>query len=407
MRNKLSLRALDSGIAQRRVSPLRIELLEERLTLSHAPLVGSQFDPQQFESSSRDNFATGAATYGEQSFARAGTYDTQSFGVGQGAEMERASGMSSDGYFIGGRESSELYHPAMGSGFGIEQFAAAPETASFEGVTYETTYYFVSIASPAMSNLGTPSPGINGLGIPAPNLPGPVPNQIRSTFNGAAPDVHAANTIAQSSLSITSDGAGWLVAGATSVAADLSGKAAPAIAPTAPAGSPSVSANQMLPADPGRVAVGPNVPQIDVQSPIGNGPPTSPAQPQQKSTPSAPPLVESASGGAVSDVVAVAGPSTGSQSAREPLLAGISADFRAVDAALQDLLSEVETLGEEIAVWFDTIKLSPWTVAGTVAVAAAGGYYLHRRRRAVAGGQIDEETSSWLFASLQLPRGQS
>ncbi len=388
MRNKRSLRALDLGIAQRRISPLRIELLEERLTLSHAPLAGSQFD-QQFGQSPHDNFANSPAMYGQQSFARSGTYDGQSFGMGQGAEMEHAPGMGPDGYFMGERDSmmaSEPYRPAMGSGSGSEQFASPPEIVLVEQVTFVTTYVAAmpqsQTSSLSMPNSYGPSFGIGGLNIPLPGLQGSVTSQSRPTSNTAGQvhgsgdvglDFRAGNPILSPQLrpqSITSDGAGWLVAGATSVAADLSGKAAPAIASTTPSGSPSVSANQMLPADPGRAALGPNVPQIDVPSTIANALPTSPAQPQQQSVPSAPPLVESANGTAVSDMVAVTGPVAGSQSPREPLLAGISADFRAVDAALQDLLSEVETLGEEIAVWFDTIKLSPWT-----AKAKSGGGY--------------------------------
>ena len=90
----------------------------------------------------------------------------------------------------------------------------------------------------------------------------------------------------------------------------------------------------------------------------------------------------------------------------EPLLAGFSLNFAAVDAALKELVGEVETLSDELVDWFDEAKLSPWSLAAGVAVAAAGGYYLRRRRRSLQAGMGDEEPASWLFLNLQLPRAE-
>ena len=88
------------------------------------------------------------------------------------------------------------------------------------------------------------------------------------------------------------------------------------------------------------------------------------------------------------------------------LAAGFTLNFAAVDAAVKELVGEVETLGEELVDWFDEVKLSPWTLAGAVAVAATGGIYLHRRRRSHQSGSLEEESSSWLFINLQLPRAE-
>jgi hypothetical protein len=84
---------------------------------------------------------------------------------------------------------------------------------------------------------------------------------------------------------------------------------------------------------------------------------------------------------------------------RASLLDSLPVDFRAVDQALNELLSEIEALGGDLSGWLDITKMPPWAVAaGVVAASGVGGWCIRRTRlRRAHQQQLEEESSSWMF----------
>lgn len=93
---------------------------------------------------------------------------------------------------------------------------------------------------------------------------------------------------------------------------------------------------------------------------------------------------------------------TTTKSDQLPLLAGISLNIEAIDAALHAMLAEVEDVGGELVSWFDEQSPRSWvTMAATAALAGAAGRYAWRARRRRDDGFCEEESSSWLFTRFQ------
>jgi hypothetical protein len=93
---------------------------------------------------------------------------------------------------------------------------------------------------------------------------------------------------------------------------------------------------------------------------------------------------------------------------RAALLANLQLNMEAVDQALEAMVSEIERLGVGLATWFDDVSFPSWGTAATV-VAAFGlvSRYLSRgRARRSPQEESEEESSSWLFTRLQSPAGQ-
>ncbi len=224
----------------------------------------------------------------------------------------------------------------------------------------------------------------------SPSAPVGLP-QIVAPAAGAAATSFSASAVA-----------GWLVAGAGSAPATTGfASTMPAIAST-PATQPALGTLPILPTDPSVRAAEPGLPLVEVPvQPVPSlGMPQ--MQPQLAIPQGVHALEETAfAESSLAPVANVADPTRA-----EPLLAGFSLNFAAVDAALKELVGEVETLSDELVDWFDEAKLSPWSLAAGVAVAAAGGYYLRRRRHSLQAGMGDEEPASWLFLNLQLPRAE-
>jgi hypothetical protein len=91
---------------------------------------------------------------------------------------------------------------------------------------------------------------------------------------------------------------------------------------------------------------------------------------------------------------------------RPALAAGVSLRIEAVDEALQAAMSEVESLGGELAGWIEEVSMPPWAIAtiGAAAVGFGARRHLKRRRSSALRTTCDEESSSWLFTRLhQVP----
>jgi hypothetical protein len=96
-----------------------------------------------------------------------------------------------------------------------------------------------------------------------------------------------------------------------------------------------------------------------------------------------------------------------SEGDRAALLANLQLNMEAVDQALEAMVGEIERLGVGLATWFDDVSLPSWGTAATVVAAFGVGSRCLLRGRARRSPQTDseEESSSWLFTRLQSPAG--
>ena len=214
--------------------------------------------------------------------------------------------------------------------------------------------------------------------------------------------------IAASSSFTASAVAGWLVAGAgsaTTTAGALS--TTTAVIPPSTSAQTAPGTIPLFPSDPNRAVAEPNVPLVEVPNRLAAPLAVPEVQPQPYLV--GPQWAQPTQGAGLTPSSAIAASASVDGSRAEPLAAGFALNFAAVDAAFDELLGEVETLGEGLVDWLDDGNLSPWTVAGAAAAAAAGGFYFQhrRRRRSSQAADGEEETSSWLFLNLQLPRVQA
>jgi hypothetical protein len=93
---------------------------------------------------------------------------------------------------------------------------------------------------------------------------------------------------------------------------------------------------------------------------------------------------------------------------RAALLASIGFDSQAVDRALDAAMSEIEQIGGDLMTWFDDYNSPSWaTAAGIVTAAVAGSAYVwHGRRRRSVEEEEEAISSTWLFNRFQMPAGQ-
>ena len=83
-------------------------------------------------------------------------------------------------------------------------------------------------------------------------------------------------------------------------------------------------------------------------------------------------------------------------------LAALPLDLRRMEQALETVVSEVKSIGPEVARWFDGVHAVPVTIAIAAAAVAGGSiYYWRRRKTRRLDRPEDEASSSWLFARLQ------
>lgn len=93
------------------------------------------------------------------------------------------------------------------------------------------------------------------------------------------------------------------------------------------------------------------------------------------------------------------------ETARPPLLAGLAFNVEALDQALNAVASEIDKLGGEFAVWLEEINLPPWAAAVTAAALLSYGGRQYLKRRARQADELDQsdESSTWLFTQFQTP----
>jgi hypothetical protein len=83
-------------------------------------------------------------------------------------------------------------------------------------------------------------------------------------------------------------------------------------------------------------------------------------------------------------------------------LVGIPLNMRGVEKALQEVLSEIESLESQVTGWLNHVRLAPLTIVVTAgAMGGATAYYLRRRGDRQADRREDEASSSWLFLRMQ------
>lgn len=348
---------------------LGLEPLEDRLTLSHAPLASGPFPLEAFEI---QHFASDMRPALQAPLV-----------VGQGRHDDI-------GWSSAIHPSGLLDRPSgMGLDFAPRMLVVQPMVIQFVLVYADFDF------RPGSGNVNAPAPLTSRSEAPPPRgRPEPVA-QVLSILADAqqkTDDATSAPAAARPGLSV-----------GMSVVSLAVASAAPAAVPTNSA--PGIAAPMQLPNGPGAsiALLQPSLMAPVLVPPRGESLPSTPQSPEAASDtiePSAAPLdVRDAR----SESQPTETPPAIVKGEPLPLLAGMSLNIEAIDEALQAMLSDVEGVGGELVTWLDELSPRSWvTVAATAAVAGAAGRYAWRARRRRQGDEpCEEESSSWLFTRFQ------
>lgn len=167
----------------------------------------------------------------------------------------------------------------------------------------------------------------------------------------------------------------------------------------------------LVPQGSGDVTQGPNATLLQPEADLnGSDSARAPGEPAKASAPSSAAIVSAEqSAGINSKITSTTLADLSNRGPRAALLASLPFNMEVVDQALDAMLSEVEGLGGELAMWLDDANVPPWAVAVTaMAAGGLGGHYVRRARaRRSSHDDSDEESSSWLFIRLQTPQAHT